>query len=65
MDEPTTTPLDTHQCVVLSKNGQKFVFRYIPGSEAALISQLMDLADDEACPIGWVEVLMTVRRLGL
>ena len=64
MDDAHTTRAGTTD-VVLAKGDHKFVFRYAPGSEATLISQLMDLAEDETCPIGWVEVLLTIRRLGL
>ena len=46
-------------------NGEKFVFKYSAGGEAALISQLMDLAERDDCPLTWVEVLLTVRKLGL
>ncbi len=51
--------------MVLVKGDQKYIFRYTPGSEATLISQLMDLAEDETSPIGWVEVLLAIRRFGL
>ena len=53
------------QCVVLAKDCEKFVFRYTPGSEATFISHLMDMADNEECPLGWVDVLLTIRKLGL
>jgi hypothetical protein len=64
MDAPQTDQ-DRPHCIVLVKGHEKFVFRYTPGSEAALISQLMDLAEDDDSPVSWTDVLLTIRRLGL
>lgn len=64
MQEPSSTA-EARQFVVLAMNGEKFVFKYSAGGEAALISQLMDLAERDDCPLTWVEVLLTVRKLGL
>ena len=41
--------------VSINKRGHHFIFRYSPGSEDALVERLMQLADDDACPLDWMD----------
>jgi c-di-GMP-binding flagellar brake protein YcgR len=57
--------LRNRTCMVLAKGEHTYVICYTRGSEATFIATLMDLAEDDNCPLTWDEALATIRRLGL
>lgn len=39
----------------LVKGGQKHVFRYCKGSEAEVVNEIMQLAEDKESPLDWLD----------
>jgi hypothetical protein len=50
--------------VVLDKNGQRFVFRYEPGEETRLLTDLADMARDPNCEISWFDAAVLSHQMG-
>jgi hypothetical protein len=46
--------MDT-QTLTLEKDGHWYLFRYTPGSEDALVEELMYLADDRTLNFDWMD----------
>lgn len=54
-----------HRCqVVLIKGAQRYVFRYEPGEEAKLISDLTDMAQDPECDLNWFDAAVLSHQMG-
>ena len=50
--------------LTLVKKGHYYLFRYVPGEEAALIHTLMEKADDPACPLDWFDAAVLSHQMG-
>ena len=50
--------------LVLVKHGQRFVFRYQPGDEPAMLDQLVEMVRDPACELDWFDAAMLSHQLG-
>lgn len=45
----------TRRTLNLDKNGHKYVFRYVPGEEDEVITEIMQLADDKRTDLDWLD----------
>jgi len=50
--------------LALVKDGQRFIFRYEPGGESALLSDVVALANDPDCDVDWMDAAMLSHQLG-
>ncbi len=45
----------TKRTLTLSKGGHQYVFRYAPGWEDDIVDAVMELAEDPATPLDWLD----------
>jgi hypothetical protein len=45
----------TTRTLSLAKGGHRYVFRYSPGCEEAVMDQIMRLAEDAECNFDWLD----------
>jgi hypothetical protein len=50
--------------LTLVKKGQYYLFRYLPGDEAALIQTLIAKAEDPKCPLDWFDAAVLSHQMG-
>ena len=50
--------------LTLIKKGQYYLFRYLPGDEAALIQTLIDKAEDPNCALDWFDAAVLSHQMG-
>ena len=50
--------------LTLLKKGEYYVFRYLPGEEARMISVLMEKAQDPKSPIDWFDAAVLSHQMG-
>ncbi len=50
--------------LTLVKDDQRFVFRYIAGSEATVLDSLIDMASDDACTLDWFDAAVLSYQIG-
>jgi hypothetical protein len=41
--------------LTLTKDGHRYAFRYVPGSEDEIVREFMRLADDVGCNLDWLD----------
>ncbi len=41
--------------LTFAKDGHTFVFRYAPGCEDDVVDEIMQLAEDDDCPLDWLD----------
>jgi hypothetical protein len=41
--------------LTLTKDGHRYAFRYLPGSEDEIVVELMRLAEDADCNLDWLD----------
>ena len=50
--------------LTLIKKGQYYLFRYMPGDEAALIQSLIEKAEDPRCALDWFDAAVLSHQMG-
>ena len=60
--EPTPCDLD-RRCVLVTKNGHRYVFSYQCGQERELYFALIDCARDPESVLAWPEVLIAMQHV--
>jgi len=50
--------------LVLTKKGQRWIFRYTPGQEAALLQRLAATANDPAADFDWFDAAVISHQMG-
>lgn len=50
--------------VVLVKRGQRYIFRYTPGDESSVLTSLVAMAKDPACPLDWYDAAVLSHQMG-
>ena len=50
--------------LTLVKKGHYYLFRYMPGDEAALIQTLIEKAENPRCPLDWFDAAVLSHQMG-
>jgi len=61
---PVTTPNADGE-LVLTRNGQRYVFKCSPGGEKELLDQLAALAEDPTHELTWFDAAVLSHQMGL
>jgi hypothetical protein len=63
-DPQSPSPDSKSAELVLVKKHQRWVFRYRPGEEAAVLRWLADTARDPACDFDWFDAAVLSHQMG-
>ena len=50
--------------LTLVKKGHYYLFKYMPGDEAALIQTLIEKAENPKCPLDWFDAAVLSHQMG-
>lgn len=56
--------LEEQRQLTLLKKGEYYVFRYLPGEEARMMTVLMEKAQDAKSPIDWFDAAVLAHQMG-
>lgn len=62
--QPVTTPNADGE-LVLTRNGQRYVFKCSPGGEKELLDQLAAMAEDPTNELTWFDAAVLSHQMGL